>query len=65
MTDQAAQNREDLKKIQTALALGYLSYDEAQQEAAPIIARMNERAREIAKKHGRTHHDFTFKEIMR
>lgn len=65
MTTEAAQNREAIAQIQTRLALGQITYDQAKEQAAPVIARINDRAKEIAKKYGKSHHEITFKELMR
>lgn len=63
--EQAKQNREDIQEIKMSLALGYISYDEAKEEARPILDRINDRGREIAKKYGKKYYPITFTEIMR
>lgn len=65
MSNQAIINRTELEEIKKALALGFISYDEAKIEAAPIIKRINAQAQEIAKKYGRKHYNYTFEELMR
>lgn len=65
MEKEAKQNREDILEIKTALALGYISYDEAKREAGPILEKINLRGKNIAKKYGKKFYPITFMEIMR
>ena len=41
--EEAIQNRKDIEEIKIALALGYISYDEAKIEAKPILDRINKK----------------------
>ena len=63
--EQALQNREEIKEIKIALALGYISYDEAKIEAKPILDRINKKGKEIAKKYNKNYYPITFTEIIR
>lgn len=65
MTNHAASNRIEIAKIRTAMDLGQITYEEAKIKAAPIINEINARSKEIAKKYGKSHRNFTFEEIMR
>lgn len=65
MNNQALQNREEITRIKNALAIGEITYAEAQEQAAPTLKRINEKAKELAKKYNRRHRDITFAEIMR
>lgn len=65
MTEQALKNRQDIERIRKGLMAGKLSYDEAGEQAAPIIKRINEQAKAIAKKHGLRAKLITFNELMR
>lgn len=47
------------------LAQGKISYAEAKSQAEPVIARINAKAREIAKKYGMRPRLVSFNEIMR
>lgn len=61
----AIQNREDIAEIKKALALGYISYDEAKIEAKPVLDRINKKGKEIAKKYNKNYRPITFIEIIR
>lgn len=65
MNSQALQNREEITRIKNALAFGEITYAEAQEQAAPTLKKINEKAKELAKKYNRRHRDITFAEIMR
>ncbi len=65
MKNEAIKNREAIEEIRNKLNYGLITYDEAKAQAEPVIARMNQRAREIAKNYGRIHRSFKFEEIMR
>lgn len=65
MTNEAKQNREKINALKTALALGRITYDEARQQAEPIIATINAKAREIAKKYNQRPRLVSFNEIFR
>lgn len=65
MNSQALQNREEITRIKNALAIGEITYAEAQEQAAPTLKRINEKAKELAKKYNRRYRDITFAEIMR
>lgn len=64
-TNQAGQNIADIESIRKAMLSGKITYDEAKEQAAPVIARINERAKEIAKKHGRRPQYINFAAVMR
>ncbi len=63
MTAQDLKDRID--EIRVALFRGLLSYDEAQEQAKPVIDEMNRRGREIAKKYGKSFRPFSFAALMR
>lgn len=63
--EQTLQNRKDIEEIKIALALGYISYDEAKIEAKPILDRINKKGKEIAKKYNKNYYPVTFTEIIR
>lgn len=65
MSEETKSLREDLMQIKTALACGWISYDEAKIEAEPLLERLNDKAKEVAKKYKRNFYPFTFTEIMR
>ena len=65
MGEEAKQNREDIIEIKKALALGYISYDEALEKVRPIIDRINKKGEQIAKKYNRGYNKITFQELMR
>lgn len=65
MKDQANKNRNAIEGIRNRLNTGKLTYDQAQKEAAPILAGMNKRAQELAKEHGMKFKPFSFKGLMR
>jgi Asp-tRNA(Asn)/Glu-tRNA(Gln) amidotransferase B subunit len=56
---------EEMKNIKMWLATGAISYDKAKEMAAPHLAAMNEKAREIAKKHGLKPRLIAFATFMR
>lgn len=51
MEKQAQENREIINRIKMDLALGNISYDQAKIQAEPVIKRINDKARELAKKY--------------
>lgn len=65
MTNEAKQNRDKIDAIKAGLAHGFITYDEARQQAEPIIATINAKAREIAKKYNQRPRLVTFNEIFR
>lgn len=65
MDHQAAQNREEIARIKNSMLAGEITYEEARIQAAPILERINEKSKELAKKYGRRHVAITFSEIMR
>lgn len=54
-----------LNEIKYKLKIGVISYDEAKQRAAPLIYAMNEKSKEIAKRHGVKPKKITFAGFMR
>lgn len=65
MTNEAKQNREQIEAIKGQLSRGFITYDEAKRQAEPIITKINDKAREIAKKYGMRAKLVSFNEIMR
>lgn len=61
----AEQNIADIDRIRKAMCSGTISYAEAKEQAAPVIERINNRAKEIAKKHGRRPQLVSFAGVMR
>lgn len=59
------ENRNRLKEIRFRLLMGEISYEEAKELAFPIINKMNQKAKIIAKQYGKKHKDFTFGYLMR
>ena len=51
--------------IKGRLREGVIDYDTAKAEAAPVIAEMNAKGAEIAKKYGMRHKPLTFGYLMR
>lgn len=65
MTNEAQKNREAMEAIRAKLAQGEISYAEAKSQAEPIIASINAKAKEIAKKYNQRPRLVSFNEIMR
>lgn len=65
MTNGAKQNRDKINAIKAGLAHGFITYEEARAQAEPIIATINAKAREIAKKYNQRPRLVTFNEIFR
>lgn len=65
MNDQAIINRESIARIRSALNMGQITFDEARKMAEPIVASINERSREIAKKYGAKPQLVDFHSLMR
>lgn len=65
MTNEAQKNREQIEAIRAQLSRGFITYEQAKQQAEPIIAKINAKAREIAKKYNQRPRLLTFNEIMR
>ena len=65
MTNEARKNREAMEAIKANLAQGRISYAEAKSQAEPIIASINAKAKQIAKKYGMRPRLVSFNEIMR
>ena len=65
MTNEAKQNRERIEAIRGQLSHGFITYEQAKKQAEPIIASINAKAREIAKKYNQRPRLVTFNEIMR
>lgn len=57
--------RAKIEDIRARLMLGVIDYDTAKAEAAPIIAEMNRKGAEIAKKYNQRFRKFTFGYLMR
>lgn len=60
-----ADYRNKLELIKMKMLYGSLTYEEAKEEARPIIKEMNKKALEIAYRHRRKHKLFTFNTLMR
>lgn len=54
-----------LRAIRAQMLSGFLTYDEAKREAAPVIAEMNKRSKEIAAQHGVRFKPVSFAAVMR
>lgn len=57
--------RSQIEQLKFLLVTGRITYDEAKEMAEPIIEKMNERGKEIAKKHNQKFRPFTFTGLMR
>ncbi len=57
--------REDLQTIRAWLLSGAISRDEAKKQAEPIIAEINKKSIEIARKYGQRPRLVTFASVMR
>jgi len=51
--------------IRGRLLARIITYDQAKDEAGPVIDAMNEKASAIAKKHGKRFRGFSFSSLMR
>lgn len=65
MTNEALENHRVINHAKNALALGWMTYDEAKEYTEPVICRINEKAKEIAKKQGRKPQFVNFNSLMR
>lgn len=65
MTDEAMKNRERIEAIRGQLSHGFITYEQAKQQAEPIIAKINAKAKEIAKKYNQRPRLVSFNEVMR
>jgi hypothetical protein len=65
MTNEAIQNRERIEAIKAQLSRGFITYEQAKTQAEPIIASINAKAKEIAKKYNQRARLVSFNEIMR
>ena len=65
MTNEAKQKREKIEAIRGQLSDGFITYEQAKKQAEPIIASINAKAREIAKKYNHRPRLVSFNEIMR
>ena len=59
------EHKRELDNIKGWLLTGAITYDKAKEMAAPHIAAMNERSKEIAKKHGVRPKRISFAAFMR
>ena len=57
--------REEIMRIKRLLERSEISYTEAKSLASPIIEEMNQKAKEIAKKHNKRFTPFSFAMLMR
>ena len=63
--NQAVDNREKIQDIRRRLLRGAIDYEQARDEAQPIIDAINEKSAEIAKRHNMKAKKMTFAGIMR
>ena len=59
------EHTQELHNIKMWMMMGAVSYDKAREMAAPHIAALNEKAVQIAKKHGVRPRKITFAAFMR
>ena len=57
--------REFFEHLRGLLLAGAIGYDQAKQQAESVLDEMNDKGREIAKKHGKKFRPFTFTSMMR
>jgi len=57
--------RDQLKEIRRDFLFGAITDQQARELAQPIIDKMNERAKEVAKEFGKRHKPFTYSYLMR
>lgn len=57
--------RFQLETLKMRMLSGSLTYEQAKEEAQPIIDEMNKKAQEIARRYHRRHKKFTFSQLMR
>lgn len=65
MTTEAQENRTKIEAIRAQLSRGFITYEQAKQQAEPVIAKINAKAKEIAKKYNQRPRLVSFNEIMR
>lgn len=65
MTTEAQENRTKIEAIRAQLSHGFITYEQAKQQAEPIIAKINAKAKEFAKKYNQRPRLVSFNEIMR
>lgn len=65
ISDEAISNRMAIAEIKRKYYSNEITREEAQQLAEPILERVNNRAEEIAKKHGKKPHKIDFTNAMR
>ena len=65
MTNEAKQNREKIEAIIGQLSHGFITYEQAKKQAEPIIASINDKSKEIARKYNQRPRLVSFNEIMR
>jgi len=65
LTPQARRNRAQIGYIRCRLLTGLVSYEDAKNEARPIIDRINADGARIAREHGVKHKPITFTSLMR
>jgi hypothetical protein len=59
------EERKALYEIKMKLLSGLITYDEAKAQAKPFINALNERCKQMAKKHGRRFVETTFSQQIR
>ena len=65
MQETANKNRDAIQSIRKRLLQGVIDYDQAQDEAKPIIEAMNVAGNKIAKEHGMPYKKLSFNSLMR
>lgn len=65
MSNEMMKHTEEMRTIKMWLHMGAISYERAREMAAPHLAAMNARSKEIAKKCGAKYRPFTFSAFMR
>lgn len=65
MEKQAQENREIINRIKMDLAVGNITYEQAKIQAEPVINRINDKARELARKYNQRPKYVSFGSIFR
>ncbi len=65
LSKQAHENRQIIAELRSKFLHGEITYSEAEKIARPILAKMNERGKEIAKEYGGKFKPLTFSYLIR
>lgn len=57
--------REQIQEIRSKLLYGHITVDQAKELVDPLLAEMNKKGKEIAKKHGKKYTNLTFGYVIR